>query len=88
MGTSIGYIQVGLFGEKTPGEFKQALDNVTASGAKNLVIDVRDNPGGLLTGAVELLENFAPKGSLLVETRGTRPELNEKIFSTRDPVFK
>ncbi len=49
---------------------------------------MRDNPGGLLSGAVELLENFTPKGSLLVETRGTHPELNEKIFSTREPVFK
>ena len=48
---------------------------------------MRDNPGGLLTGAISLLENFAQKGDLLVETRGVKSSLNEKIFSEQFPKF-
>lgn len=87
-GKNIGYIWVWLFGERTPEEFSKALIAVTGSGAKSLIIDMRDNPGGLLTGAISLLENFTKKWDLLVETRWVKSTLNEKIFSSQEPNFK
>jgi carboxyl-terminal processing protease len=76
-----GYIRVGIFWEKTTQEFEKSLKDITASGAQNLIVDLRGNPGGLLTGATDLLDIFVPKGLLLVETRGRSAGLNEKIFS-------
>ena len=78
-----GYIRVGIFWEKTTQEFEKSLKQVTASGAQNLIVDLRGNPGGLLTGATDLLDIFVLKGLLLVETRGRSEGLNEKIFSSQ-----
>jgi len=77
----IGVITVGIFGETTPSEFLQAYMNLTGSGMKGLVIDLRDNPGGLLDTSTSLLQNFIPEGKLLVETRSSSQELEHKYFS-------
>lgn len=77
----IGVITVGIFGESTPNEFLQAYMNLTGSGMKGLVVDLRDNPGGLLSSATSLLQNFIPEGQLLVETKSNSQELQQKYFS-------
>ncbi len=77
----IGIITVGIFGESTPNEFLQAYMNLTGSGMKGLVVDLRDNPGGLLSSATSLLQNFIPEGQLLVETKSNSQELQQKYFS-------
>lgn len=77
----IGVITVGIFWETTPIEFLQAYTNLSASGAKWIIVDLRDNPGGLLDSATSLLQNFIPEWKLLVETKSNNSELRQKYFS-------
>jgi len=64
----IGYVRLWQFGERTGDEFGRALDKMEAKGMKALVLDLRDNPGGLLDQAVEVCEKFLPRGQLIVTT--------------------
>lgn len=66
----IGYVQISQFGEKTAGELNAALDRMTAAGMKGLVMDLRDNPGGLLDAAVRVSEMFLIRGQSVVSTQG------------------
>src|SRR5262249_27194126 len=78
----IGYLRVSTFSETTGDEVRQAIARLTAGGAKSLVVDLRDNPGGLLGQAVDVVESFVPRGSLVVFTKGRAPGSNEKVFAT------
>lgn len=66
----IGYIRVTQFQEKTVADFDQAMEKLKGEGMKALVVDLRWNPGGLLTSAIALADRFLKKGQLIVETRG------------------
>lgn len=66
----IGYIKVNKFSEKTPIEFDDALMTLKSSGMKNLILDLRFNPGGYLTGAVALADEFLAGTPLIVYTEG------------------
>lgn len=61
----IGYIQVTAFEQVTPKQFKNALKKLEKQGQKGLIIDLRDNGGGLLDSAVEMLDALLPKGLLV-----------------------
>lgn len=63
-----GYIRVTGFEEVTGKQFEHAVDNLEKAGMKSLIIDLRDNGGGLLTAAVDMLDRLLPKG-LLVYTK-------------------
>lgn len=64
---SIGYIQIIEFDDITTEQFNRAVDDLTAQGMTGLVLDLRDNPGGLLTSVCEILDRILPK-ELLVYT--------------------
>ena len=66
----IGYIQITQFTERTAEEFRAALARLEGSGLRALVIDLRNNPGGLLGAAVEVLSPFFRDGELAVYTQG------------------
>ncbi len=66
----IGYIQLTQFTERTAGEFRAALARLEAAGLRALVIDLRNNPGGLLDAAVDVLSPFFRAGELAVYTQG------------------
>ncbi len=68
----IGYVQVTQFSERTGAEFIDALNSLNAQSMRALIIDLRDNPGGLLNAAVEVAEPFFNKGELIVYTQGRR----------------
>lgn len=68
----IGYVRVTMFAEKTGDEFKAAVKKLRDQGARALVIDLRNNPGGLLNAAVDVVEPFFPRGELVVYTQGRR----------------
>jgi len=70
----IGYVQLTQFSERTGDEFINALNKLNDEGMRALVIDLRDNPGGLLDAAVQVAEPFFKKGELIVYTQGRRPE--------------
>jgi len=68
----IGYIQVTQFGEKTNSEFDEAMAYMMNKDVSDLVVDVRNNPGGYLNAAVHLSDYFVEKGRIIV-----KEELND-----------
>lgn len=77
----IGYVRVSVFAEQTGEDFRKALEQLRAEGAEALVIDLRNNPGGLLTAAAEVVEPFFPRGELIVYTQGRHPMMREELRS-------
>jgi carboxyl-terminal processing protease len=65
----VAYIRVAAFNEHTADELKKALDQIKEEGAKGLVLDLRDDPGGLLSAAVEVSDIFLDNGEI-VSTKG------------------
>ena len=65
----IGYIRIATFSQNTADELKKALGQLKDEGAKGLIVDLRDDPGGLLTSAVEIADMFLDKGEI-VSTKG------------------
>jgi carboxyl-terminal processing protease len=65
-----GYVQVTEFGRGTGNEMAEAIDKLKGQGMKQLLIDLRNNGGGLLDPAIEISEELLPEGSTIVETRG------------------
>jgi carboxyl-terminal processing protease len=70
LGSGIAYIKLRQFQEQTPGDLAAALERFSKSGMKALLLDLRNNPGGLLTAAVEVTEEFIDDGKLVVYTEG------------------
>jgi carboxyl-terminal processing protease len=66
----IGYIDINTFGDQTTAELRQALDQLLPQNPKGLIIDLRNNPGGYLTTAVEVSSEFIDKGVILYEKYG------------------
>ena len=67
-----GYIKIKNFGEKTYPELLIALASLQQQGFSNLVIDLRDNPGGYLQSAVQVANEFLPASKLIVYTQGRK----------------
>ena len=66
----IGYIHINQFGEKTSDDLRAALAKLTKEGMKALILDLRNNPGGLLDQAEYVCEQFVPNGHKIVSTEG------------------
>lgn len=66
----IAYIQITTFGDKTTSELTAALKDLLAKNPKGLVLDLRNNGGGYLNTAVEVVSQFVPKGVVLYEKQG------------------
>lgn len=67
-----GYIRVKSFGERTYAEMLSALQTLNIEGADHLIIDLRDNGGGILEAAVQMANEFLPKNRLIVYTQGRK----------------
>jgi carboxyl-terminal processing protease len=70
MGDGIEYLKLRQFQEQSPHDLEVALEKFTKAGMKALILDLRNNPGGLLTAAVEVSEKFIDDGKLVVYTEG------------------
>ncbi len=79
----VGYIQMTGFQKSTVMELDLALSKLQQQGMRSLILDVRQNPGGLLTTAVEVLDRFIDDG-VLVSTRGREPNQNQ-TFTAHGP---
>jgi carboxyl-terminal processing protease len=66
----LAYIRLRQFQEQTASDLEAALDKFHEAGSKALILDLRNNPGGLLTAAVEVTEKFIDDGKLVVYTEG------------------
>ena len=73
----VGYVRIAQFEETTVNQFKKAIDDLNDQGMKKLVIDLRDNPGGLLDSVCEILDYILPKG-LIVYTEDKYGEREEE----------
>ncbi len=78
---SIGYIEVASFGEHTTEEFQKSIENLTNSGAKGIILDFRNNGGGYLDTAVDILSFLLPDHSPTVITRENNPNATETLFT-------
>ncbi|HVU24343.1 MAG TPA: S41 family peptidase [Opitutus sp.] len=79
-----GYIRITEFSDHTGEEFGKALDKLLAQDIGSLVIDLRNNPGGLLDAAVDVANPFFRKDELIVYTRGRKPEDSEDYRAEGD----
>jgi carboxyl-terminal processing protease len=70
LGNGIAYVKLRQFQEQTPHDLDAVLDRYTKNGMKGIVLDLRNDPGGLLTAAVEVSEKFLDDGKLVVYTEG------------------
>jgi carboxyl-terminal processing protease len=82
----VGYIQLTEFTPDAGKEVKAALVNLKEKGAKNIIIDLRGNPGGLLFEAVNICNLFVPKGKKIVDTKGKLAEHNVTYETLNNPV--
>lgn len=83
---NIGYIQLSQFGDDTAEKLQQAAGELKGQGAQKIILDVRNNPGGYLTGAVDVSSQFLPAGKTVVEER-SRGKVKERLESTGDGML-
>ncbi|WP_404425937.1 S41 family peptidase [Nibricoccus sp. IMCC34717] len=81
---NIGYIRISQFSEHTGEEFIKALNTLAGHGVAGLILDLRNNPGGLLEAAVEVSEPFFRKGELIVTTEGRQAKDREELRAEND----
>jgi carboxyl-terminal processing protease len=80
----VGYVQLKDFSEHTGDQFVDAVNRLLKQNINSLIIDLRDNPGGLLDAAVEVSEPFFKKGELIVYTQGRKPSDREDYRADGD----
>lgn len=77
----IGYIYISSFALSTPESVERALADIEGQGVKNLIIDVRDNPGGDLSSVIDVLSMFVPKDTVLTKIEYNDPRYNRELKS-------
>lgn len=84
----IGYIRIAFFSENTGKEFRASLEKLEAEGMKGLILDLRENPGGVVTSCVEIGQLLVPKGPIVsvVEKDGEKEVYTSNLESTKYPV--
>lgn len=88
METGIGYVKLERFAQGAAQEVHQAVADLATTGQlKGLVLDLRDNPGGLLEDAVAIVQMFVPQGSVIVTTRGREPQTERAYRSNTPPLY-
>ena len=85
----IAYIKLERFTNNTANEVENALKTFKSKGnLKGIILDLRDNGGGLLESALEILEKFVERNNLLLTTRGNKKESERKFFSKETPLIE
>ena len=80
----IGYVRLTEFRENSYVELHQALKKLKTQGADSLILDLRNNPGGLLDVAIKIAEDFLPVGKTIVSTKGRHSSENTQSKSEND----
>jgi carboxyl-terminal processing protease len=81
-----GYIVLAHFSRKASSEVKDALEKLKADGAKQIVLDLRGNPGGLLNEAIDICNLFVPKNEVIVTTKSRIEKHNNTYKTQKEPV--
>ena len=82
----IGYIALDRFSKTSAQEVESALKFLLIDEAKGLILDLRNNPGGLLQEAVKIVNLFVKKDQLVVSTRSNIEQYNNQFFTQRQPI--
>lgn len=80
---SLGYVRITSFQERTSLDLEDALNTLEQKKVKGLILDLRNNPGGLLSQAVDVCRKFLKEGDLIVYTEGRIPNQNQKFFADK-----
>ena len=83
----VGYIPLQVFSETSGREMQEAISSLQAQGMTSLVLDLRDNPGGLLDEGVAIADMFLPSSSPILETRGRASGQNGKFNASRPELL-
>lgn len=86
LGNGIGYIRLEEFTPGASREIESAIQLLKQQGATSLILDLRDNPGGLLYEAVNIVNLFVPKGKEVVATRGKVADWNKSYATLNPPI--
>ena len=84
---TIGYIYLSSFTETAAKDVRNALLDLKSQGAKAIVLDLRNNGGGLMDQAIEIVSMFVPKGSPVVSVKGRIPQINKEMKTTQNPIM-
>ncbi|HRT76644.1 MAG TPA: S41 family peptidase [Spirochaetota bacterium] len=86
---NIGYLRIKNFGSETTRDVTKALKFFNARGIKKIVIDVRNNPGGLLNSSIEISELLLERGKTIVSTRGKEGSGRVQVFKSQsEPIYR
>lgn len=86
-GTDVGYIRVAIFSENTGEEFTRQYQELRKQGMKRMILDLRNNPGGIVDQAVAVASNFVPKDSVIVSfTSRSGDESEYKASGSGDTI--
>lgn len=80
-----GYINFSTFTDKISSDIKSAFLDLKKQGATSVIIDVRQNGGGILEEAVQIVNLFVPKGKIVVSTKGKMKQLDRTYRTTLEP---
>ena len=87
LNANTGYIKINRFAEKTYDEFLSGITKLKKQGAKSLVIDVRENGGGYLEKAIEIIDELLKDKQLIVFTKNKKGEI-DKTYATKKGIFE
>lgn len=82
----VGYINLNAFTVNSARDVRRAFLDMRRQGMKGLVLDLRNNGGGSLQEAVDIVNMFVPKGTVLVQTRGKMTRVNKDYKTTVEPI--
>lgn len=88
VGDGIGYIRIASFGENTGAEFREEYTRLEGEGMQRLIIDLRENPGGLITSCVEVAKMVVPEGTIVsvVQRDGSKEEYTSDLKESKYPI--
>ncbi len=83
-----GYVRLEEFGEKAAAEVHDAVRRLRDQGAARFILDLRRNPGGVVTAAVQLASEFFPKNTVVFRTRGRKKDVDTTYTTKHDGEFR
>ena len=88
LNNNLGYIRISSFSDKTAEEFKEALKSLEIQNMKGFILDLRENPGGVITSCVEIARQIVPKGPIVsvIQRDGSKEVYSSDLEQTKYPI--